>query len=104
MRNIYETIGFTDFQSTNAKKLVNSINNKRISFVKDVPRDGYHILRAKGAVKERNKFYEIVGTIDKVEDIEETELAEAIEDDCILIEDSMGREYRIGKEAKISLD
>ena len=103
MRNIYESIGFTDFQSTNPKKLVNSINNKRISFVEDVPRDGYHIIRAKGAVKERNKFYKIVGTIDKIEDIKETELAKAIQDDCILISDSTGRTYRVGKETKVEL-
>jgi len=100
MKKIYEVIAFVKEKDVVEDKVVRSINNKRLSFLSDGFAGGYCIIRSKGAVKERNKFYEVVETIDKSDYIDDVDLAAALENDCILIKPMNYHAFKIAKETK----
>jgi hypothetical protein len=100
MKGIYEIIAFVKEKEMIEDKVVRSIENKRISFLSDNTAGGCCIIRSKGAVKERNKFYEVVDTIDTSEHIDDVELAKALENDCILVKPINYHRLKIAKETK----
>jgi len=100
MKGIYQIIAFVKEKEMIEDKVVRSIENKRISFLSDDIAGGYCIIRSKGAVKERNKFYDVVDTIDTSEYIDDADLAKTLGNDYILVKPMNYHKMKIAKETK----